>query len=966
MIDSKGKSWTVTKGTKRTEIVLERWIIENTESLKSDQNQELPTIYKYVIILMRSLYTYTRLMPSWNLKNKLSSKPGNTLLSVGCRILNGSHVISSKGRIGLNRRIKDADSLEVNSFSFDVIPTPLGTLKVSVSYRSECDFFVKNSSVPTIPQNISTSQSDVNTGLNINTTFHLESENILNMEPSTAYTSKNDSKPTTIINKSSASSLTQGSLPSPSRSSIEGNSYMMSRHNVYKNHSKNYSADFTDNIQNFSGSYNTSGDQYLTRDRRLSSVSLRDGLVSSGGTGSTTIQPSISGTSPSANVSSPSVSSPIATKPSVSFVQPFKTPSLSASPSSNDIPFQSSSTPSSRPQSFSRTTSNSSLAALAALRNPNRTSSNASNTSVGSYIKNAANMHQTYLNENAISSSASSSRSGSVSRYSSSFGSRAGQWTRTGSISGNRPKPMFSGDPSSFGSSTSSVTEPGSGFLMNDDDDDLGTFLKTIDAISYARNNNSSVILPGSASNNSSLLMSQSRFDANLPGPSAATENSSIGEINLTVGDQSDDPLSRFRHLRESHTALSDSMHSSQISKSDGSPLGGSSGQNITPGSAGSGSASPSQAVFTFAMSPPSIQKTGSSHTPSIPSRLSEQYTPDDSYKVRYNIHPRKHGSRSGSLAIDEEMYIHGDHGSSISSSKDEQNISSSARTGALDIPRTHASRVQRRESLSFSNRHTSGYKDMQDALVVNNSNTHHQSLNTFGQALPDVDPSNFRTNITVPSSAFSSHRRYSTDVLGSEEHISSFNPSQSHGSSGDASFANSESRKLSPFISNSNSNNHSGNDDSNSSANAGNIHHQLESLPGNFRQQVSLTGGESLIHNHHLGQHHHHIVPSSSSVRSRRFSYYLPDDGEDDDDEEEVDDRERKTSPGTHAAESLPPMDEDVFFFALNDDEEPAKGSSSVGLGGSGTGGANTGSGTGSPSGGGRFNHSYDSLAWE
>lgn len=34
--------------------------------------------------------------------------------------------------------------------------------------------------------------------------------------------------------------------------------------------------------------------------------------------------------------------------------------------------------------------------------------------------------------------------------------------------------------------------------------------------------------------------------------------------------------------------------------------------------------------------------------------------------------------------------------------------------------------------------------------------------------------------------------------------------------------------------------------------------------------------------------------------------------------------------------------------------------------LGGSGTGGANTGSGTGSPSGGGRFNHSYDSLAWE
>lgn len=764
---------------------------------------------------------------------------------------------------------------------------------------------------------------------------------------------------------------------------------MASRHNVYKNHTKNYSSDFvtTDSF----------GDQFIPRDRRFSAVSLREGLAGSSGASSGSLPQNMPSTSPSATVSSQAVSSPIATKHSVSFIQPFKTPSLSASPSSTDVPFSFSGTPSSRPQSFSRTTSNSSLSALAALRNPIRTTSNASNTSsAGSYIKNVGSMHQNSLNENAISSSASSSRSGSVSRYSSSFGSRTGQWARTSSISGARPKHLFTGDPSSFGSSTSSVNQPGSGFLMTDEDD-LSAFLKTIDSISYGKDsNNSSSILLGMGSNEQSLLMSQPRFDTTSSGSSNTNVHPAGSESGIaSTSDLSDDRLSRFRHLKESHSALSDSMHSSQISKSDGSPLSGSggsgtgsqnAGQHVSSNSGGSSSAtsSPSQGVFSFAMSPPSIQKTGSAHTPSIPSRLSEEYTPDDTYKIQYNSHPRKHGSRSGSLAIDEGIYLHADHGADSPSSKDEQNISSSARTGALDIPRTHVSRVQRRESLSFSNRHTSGYKDMQDALVVNNTSTHHQSLSAFGHILPVGDLSNLRPgNNAIASSGFQTQRRYSSDFLPHEAPISSFNHSQSRVSSGGSSFTNSSSRKMSSFLSSANNNsNHStgasgdaghssGNSNNNSIANSGNIHHQLEALPGNFRQQVSLGGGDHQLHSHHLNQHH--ITPSSASVRSRRFSYCLPDDDEEDDS-----DGEDKSSLHHNAAESMV-NDDDVFFFAMNEDDDAGINDSSTG-GGSGAGGVSgAGNGTNvapgenndsSSPGGGIFGHSssnrYDPLTWK
>lgn len=713
LIDLAGKTWTVNNKSKRKEIVLERWIIDFDSHSCSVANDELPTIYKNVMILMRSLYTYTRLMPSWTLKRKLSSSSlssSSPLLCLGCSIVNASNGISSKGRIGLSKSIKDDMSSELESFVFGSVTTHIGSFQLSVTYRTECDFIAK---LPEVDAQVFP--------LDLQTTS----------KPSTGGA-------TAIVRRSSASSYNPGQLPSPTKSSVEGSSYMASRHNVYKNHTKNNSSDFsaTDNASplsnlnvpyihsNNNNSNNTPTSEH-SLNRRLS-VSFKDKEHN---------PPESSGNS-NINISS---SSPISTKPSVYF-QPFKTPSLSASPSSE--PFVSStSTGNSKPMPVARTTSNGSLAAL---RIPNRSTSNASaTTSVGSHAKSQSvgitgGLGSAYQNpsENALfSTSASSSKSGSVSRFSSSFGSRTGQWTRSGSVSGTGPKhSSFSGDPSSLGSaaisSASSSLDPGSVFLFNDGDG-LDSFVKTLDAIGNPKqfNNSSSILLKtggssGSSSSNNSLSLFNKSVLSNSKHVGAGS-NSNISTGSGAPGNYiEDDKLSRFRNVKDSYIALSDSMHSSQMLKN----MDYSSGGATNP--------------FSFPMSSPSIQKSGSAHTPSIPSRLSEGYTADDAYQPRYYSHPRKQESRS-SLTHDDDSVL----GTSQEGAHDECTVSTSAMTHALDIPNMHTTRVQHRESLSFNNRNSSQTLETRGFHNLSDTSPHHHSLDQVGYIFPGKELTSFRTS---------------------------------------------------------------------------------------------------------------------------------------------------------------------------------------------------------------------------
>lgn len=864
-------------------------------------------------------------MPSMNLKRRLSSSKLNIPpISIGCRVINGSNTISSKGRVGLNKPIKGKGIVETDCISFDDIATPLGNLQVSVTYRLDHEFIVEDNPASALSHN---------------------SQNLFGKYANKGYNSSFSSSPTNPVStnsttnpalipsfgnsrRSSVSSNNQLSNASPSRSSIDGNSYLIGRSNAYRSHNRHNSIDFSsdnDSSSNLPGSFNGPyiGDQAY-RDRRLSSISVRDQHPFQH-----------HGSSPSGNTPI----SPTATKPSVSFTQPFKTPSLSASPYSNEIGFPANSS-NSRPSSFSRTTSNSSLAAL---RIPNKSTPMASAGSLvgSSSVKNSSGSSHPFAgvldpnnmsNPNAIVSSASSSRSGSVSRYSSSFGSRTGQWTRAGSISGTRPKRASFGDPSSLGSAIASSTSSSLGDnlsgMLSSDKDDLSSFIKHLDAISLGKvpNSSSSILLGGGSNTNlssgggngSSLLLPQL-------GSNTIQQNPTTGSI----GDSDDDKLSKFRHLKESHMALSDSMHSSH--KLD----------NNSPTSGGS-TASPSQGLFSFAMSPPPVvQKTVSSHTPTVPSRLSEEFTADETYKAKkYYSHPRKQGSRS-SLPIDEEMFIPDD--------KSEQDVSESAKTHALDIPQTHVTRLQQRESLSISNRHTSGYKDMQDGLDLSN-NAYHQSLNGVGHIIPGKELSSFRSNNpndndsnsnTMASSHITTLRGHRFSFSGNSSssnknatknmHVSS-SPGSGNGShdiqedkgrytrsSSNLMMTSSSASPRSGGIVNnpaaaaSSSNVSSSLNDRRNSSNG--LHHvRNHAIEGSSNVMMSMG-------NHH---HHSHSRQTSTSLRSRRLSaYYLPDDedADDEDGQEELEDDDKDK-------DIMAPLDDDdVFFFALNDEEEDSAG---------------------------------------
>lgn len=681
LTDSTGKTWEVTKGTKRNEVVLERWIVEFIPALgdskdldwdDSSKESQPTAIYKQAVILMRSLYSYSRILPAWNLRRKLSrSKLTVSPLKVGCRILNGAHRIPSKGRVGLTKQIKELGESELEAFSFTDVKTALGNLRISVSYRYECNFSV----------------GDMESVLS-NHFYDLDKSRI-------AAAARRQSVSTLPYNPAS--------LPSPSRS-LEGGSSMASRINVYKHHAKHASyassADFP--IEHASGNAMSSPTDVVPKDRRLSNLSIRDSAYSP----VTNQIYTGSGTPPTGSVTSSH--SPTSARPSVSFIQPFKTPSLSASPSDTPMVGTPNTTYFSRPPSFPRTGSNSSL--VASLRIPGRSMSNASNTSVNSYTRAPGSVG--VASDNAISSSISSSRSSSVPKFSSSFSSRGSNWNRSGSISsGTRPKRLSNAgeNPSSLGSNSS--FDPGASFLI-DDDDGLGEFRQMVESIRTANSTNSVLLSGGSSASSSSVLFgSTSRPIATSGFMGASTSDSDV--------------LSKFQNMKTNHSVLSDSLIGSQHRSPDRSETSSSSSPHANQGSYPIPSSSP-----------PSVARSISQHTPSVPSRLSEEFTAsNDSFKAYYHSHPRKHGSRS-SLKVDEELFGHdGDDG---------EPVSGSAKINPLDIPvPSSLTRPTRRESLSVSNRRTSGFRDMQDGIKT----SHHQSLGATGHIFPGKELSSFRSN---------------------------------------------------------------------------------------------------------------------------------------------------------------------------------------------------------------------------
>lgn len=121
---------------KKTEIVLERWLIKLDLDKYDNDTIDLQHIYMEITVLFRCLYTLVGLLPTSDLvASELSSR-------ITTKISDGSKALTSKGRYGLSRPlIPDKPEIDiVQSKNLSPIMTPIGALELSVSYRQNCNF----------------------------------------------------------------------------------------------------------------------------------------------------------------------------------------------------------------------------------------------------------------------------------------------------------------------------------------------------------------------------------------------------------------------------------------------------------------------------------------------------------------------------------------------------------------------------------------------------------------------------------------------------------------------------------------------------------------------------------------------------------------------------------------------------------------------------------------------------------
>lgn len=109
------------------EIIMEQW---NVALLEPDFEyiSEVPIVYKHLIILFRSLYTFCRILPLYRLKKKLGkAKLGSNLLKLKCKIMFGSTFdIDGSSSSALQTPLFRGDEMHISTQQFSPISMPLG------------------------------------------------------------------------------------------------------------------------------------------------------------------------------------------------------------------------------------------------------------------------------------------------------------------------------------------------------------------------------------------------------------------------------------------------------------------------------------------------------------------------------------------------------------------------------------------------------------------------------------------------------------------------------------------------------------------------------------------------------------------------------------------------------------------------------------------------------------------------
>ena len=163
IVDEQGRQWDVeetlnksssssagaSSQSSRPEVVIEKWVVQLGQSpgdIPQDMSSNNPRIYKNTVVLFRSLFSVSRLLPAWKI-GKRPSKTGSASKSpkVKHRITQGPLSEHDFRNDQLAMPLFKSDDDVLDSFVFDSIDSPAGPLCLNVTYRKQCDFRIDNS-----------------------------------------------------------------------------------------------------------------------------------------------------------------------------------------------------------------------------------------------------------------------------------------------------------------------------------------------------------------------------------------------------------------------------------------------------------------------------------------------------------------------------------------------------------------------------------------------------------------------------------------------------------------------------------------------------------------------------------------------------------------------------------------------------------------------------------------------------
>ncbi|KAI0483568.1 hypothetical protein F4859DRAFT_403391 [Xylaria cf. heliscus] len=141
--DQSSDSSTGRQGKPITHVVLERWRIELKGAPANDPEDFgplLPTVYKKAIVLMRSIYTTTGILPAWRLARNSKTKGIHPALTTRCRVSSGDS--RNFGSDTLRTPLFEDRGDVTTDYMVGDLEVPVGRFYVSVCYRNHCAFQV--------------------------------------------------------------------------------------------------------------------------------------------------------------------------------------------------------------------------------------------------------------------------------------------------------------------------------------------------------------------------------------------------------------------------------------------------------------------------------------------------------------------------------------------------------------------------------------------------------------------------------------------------------------------------------------------------------------------------------------------------------------------------------------------------------------------------------------------------------